>query len=143
TNLYYLQTKDFGKTWQTVDGKQIELPLTEVSNHALVHNYDAEERNVYISDVNFDKKGNPVILYLTSTGPLPGPEDGPRIWYTAYWTGKKWDIKEFTSSGNNYDMGSIYIEENNLWKVIAPTKTGPQPYNTGGEMVMWVSKNKG
>jgi len=143
TNLYYLQTKDFGKSWQTADGRPIELPLTEVANNALVHNYDAEERNVYICDVNFDKKGNPVILYITSKGPLPGPEDGPREWHTAYWTGKKWDIQPFTTSGNNYDMGSIYIEKSNLWKVIAPTEMGPQEYNTGGEMALWISKNKG
>src|SRR5690606_27623557 len=77
TNLYYLQTNDFGKTWQTVGGKPIELPLTEVANDALVHDYDNKERNVYICDVNFDKKGRPIILYLTSGGPMPGPEDGP------------------------------------------------------------------
>jgi hypothetical protein len=40
-------------------------------------------------------------------------------------------------------MGSLYIEKNNLWKIIAPTGTGPQPYNTGGEMAMWISRNKG
>jgi hypothetical protein len=143
TNLYYLQTKDFGKTWQTADGSPVELPLTKVANTALVRNYDAEQRNVYICDVNLDQKGRPVILYLTSKGPMPGPEDGPRQWHTAHWTGKKWDIQPFAKSGNNYDMGSIYLEKDNLWKIIAPTETGPQPYNTGGEMAMWISKNKG
>lgn len=143
TNLYYLQTNDFGKTWQTVDGSPVDLPLTNVANKALVHNYDAEERNVYICDLNFDKKGRPVILYITSKGPMPGPEDGPRDWHTARWTGKKWEIRFFTNSDNNYDMGSLYIEKNNIWKIIAPTETGPQPYNTGGEMALWLSKNKG
>ena len=143
TNLYYLQTNDFGKTWKTVDGKPIELPLKNVSNKALVHDYDSEERNVYICDVNFDKKGYPVILFITSKGPMPGPEDGPRNWNTAHWNGTKWEINPFTTSDNNYDMGSIYIEPNGNWKIIAPTEAGPQPYNTGGEMVMWVSKNNG
>ena len=143
TNLYYLQTKDFGKTWQAVDGSPMELPFKEVSSKALVHDYDTEERNVYIADVNFDKKDNPVILYVTTKGPMPGPEDGPRSWHTAYWNGKSWEINTFTPAGNAYDVGSIYIEKNGSWKVIAPTQMGPQPYNTGGEMEMWISKNKG
>jgi hypothetical protein len=57
TNLYYLETRDFGKTWQTVDGKPVSLPLKEVANTALIHDYDSEERNVYIGDVNYDQKG--------------------------------------------------------------------------------------
>lgn len=141
TNLYFLLSRDFGKTWQTVEGKSIDLPLSAVNNAALVHDYDSEKRNVYISDVNFDDKGNPVILFLTSKGPMPGPEDGPRTWHTAYWNGKKWEIYPFTTSGNNYDMGSIYVGK--TWRVIAPTTMGPQPYNTGGEMVLWESANKG
>lgn len=142
TNLYFLETKDFGKTWQSVDGTPMQLPLTEVENKALVHDYDSEKRNVYVIDVNFDKKDRPVILYLNSKGPMPGPEDGPRTWRTACWTGKKWQIRPFTTSGNNYDFGSLYVE-GGKWIVIAPTTTGPQEYNTGGEMVMWKSSNKG
>lgn len=143
TNLYYLQSNDFGKTWTTVDGSPIELPLTEVSNKALVYDYDSKERNVYITDVNFDQKGRPVILYVTSKGPLPGPEDGPRLWHTAWWSGKEWVIHPFTPTGHNYDFGSLYIENDNSWRVIAPTAMGPQDYNTGGEMEMWESKDQG
>ena len=143
TNLYFLKTNDFGKSWQAVDGSPVSIPLKDVKNNALVHDYDSEERNVYICDLNFDKKGNPVILYITSKGPMPGPEDGPRLWNTAHWTGKKWQIYPFTTSDNNYDMGSIYIEKGNKWQIVAPTETGPQDYNTGGEMALWVSKNNG
>ncbi len=143
TNLYYMETRDFGKTWQTVEGTPLETPLKEVSNKALVHDYDSEEHNVYICDVNYDKKGRPVILYITTKGPMPGPEDGPRSWHTAWWNGEKWEINDFTPAGNAYDMGSIYTEKNNFWRVIAPTATGPQDYNTGGEMEMWISKDHG
>ncbi len=143
TNLYYLQTNDFGKSWKTVDGMPADLPLSEIDNKALVHDYASEGLNVYISDVNFDKKGNPVIVYLTSKGPTSGPEDGPRQWYTAHWSGKEWQINPITTSDNNYDVGSIYIEKKNRWKIIASTETGPQAYNTGGEMAMWISKNQG
>ncbi len=143
TNLYYLETRDFGKSWQSVDGKPAQLPLKEVANEALVHDYDSEERNVYICDVNYDKKGRPVILYITTKGPMPGPEDGPRRWHTAWWNGQRWEINDFSPAGNAYDMGSIYTEKNNKWKILAPTAPGPQEYNNGGEMAMWVSQNQG
>lgn len=143
TNLYYLQSDDFGKTWVSADGSAIDVPLTEVSNNALVHDYDSEERNVYIADLNFDKKGRPIILYITSEGPLPGPVHGPRMWHTAWWNGKKWVIHDITSAGNNYDAGSIYMGKRGRWRIIAPTSMGPQPYNTGGEMNMWETRNKG
>ena len=46
-------------------------------------------------------------------------------------------------SDNNYDMGSLYLEEDGTWRIIGPTEKGPQPYNPGGEMAMWVSHDRG
>jgi hypothetical protein len=40
-------------------------------------------------------------------------------------------------------MGSLYIEEDGTWRIIAPSESGPQPYNPGGEMAMWTSKDLG
>ena len=51
--------------------------------------------------------------------------------------------RPFTTSDNNYDHGSLYIEPDGTWRVIAPTEPGPQPYNPGGEMVMWTSRDRG
>jgi len=143
TNLYYLFTDDFGKTWRTADGKAAQLPLRKITNDALIHDYASEGLKVYINDVNFDKNGNPVILYETTKGWEPGPENGPQQWYTAHWTGTEWKILPFTTSDNNYDMGSLYIEVDGSWRVIAPTDPGPQAYNTGGALVMWLSKDEG
>jgi hypothetical protein len=143
TNLYYVETHDFGKTWQTVEGKKLELPLTEIDNPALVHDYYRKNRLVYLKDLQFDEDGHPVVLYMTSNGHESGPENDPRIWHTARWTGTKWEIHDITNSGNNYDHGSLYLEADGTWKVIGPTEMGPQPYNPGGEMAMWVSKDKG
>jgi len=138
-----METRDFGKTWQTVDGKKLTPPLTEVENPALIRNYQAEGLNVYLKDIRFDKKGRPVILFLTSRGYESGPQNDPRTWTTARWTGMKWEINPAMTSDNNYDMGSLYIEDDGTWRIIAPTETGPQPYNTGGEMAMWISKDPG
>jgi len=143
TNLYYMETTDFGKTWRTADGKALTLPLTKPDNPALVHNFQADKRNVYCRDITFDAQGHPVLLVVTSGGWQSGPVNDPRLWQTARWTGTKWDIQGSIKSDNNYDTGSLYIEANGTWHIIGPTQTGPQPYNTGGEVAMWTSSDKG
>ncbi len=143
TNIYYLETGDFGTTWQTVDGKPVETPVAEARNVALVHDYKAEGLLVYLKDLTFDAMGRPVILYLTSRGYASGPASGPRTWMTAHWKGTAWEFLPMTTSDHNYDHGSLYIESDGTWRVIAPTEPGPQPYGTGGEMVMWTSSDEG
>jgi hypothetical protein len=143
TNLYYIETSDFGRTWRTAGGRDLTLPLTDSKNPALVHDYAAEGLNVYLKDIRLDGKGNPVILFLTSRGYEAGPKNDPRTWTTARWTGVRWQIRPVVTSDNNYDMGSLYLEPDGTWRIIGPTETGPQPYNPGGEMAMWVSNDLG
>lgn len=40
-------------------------------------------------------------------------------------------------------MGSLYIEEDGTWRIIAPTEIGPQEHGTGGEIAMWTSSDQG
>jgi hypothetical protein len=143
TNLYYLETADHGKTWRTADGKPVKTPLTEVASPALVHPYEKENLLVYLKDLQFDAQGRPVLLYMTSRGFEPGPKNDPRTWHTAQWTGKSWEIRAFTTSDHNYDFGSLYVEGDGTWRIIAPTGPGPQPYTTGGEVEMWTSRDQG
>ncbi|MBL8236283.1 MAG: BNR-4 repeat-containing protein [Bryobacterales bacterium] len=143
TNLYYLETTDMGKTWKTVNGAAVQTPLTAKANPALVHDYQAENRLVYLKEVAFNNDGHPVILYMTSASYESGPKSDPHIWHTARWTGEKWEIRELTRSDHNYDFGALWIEKDSTWRVIAPTLPGPIPYTTGGDMVMWTSKNQG
>jgi hypothetical protein len=142
-NLYYLETSDFGRTWRNGEGKPVSTPITNIPNAALVYDSRKDGLLVYLKDLNFDAQGHPVIMFLTSKGFEPGPTNGPREWKTARWSGKEWVIRPFTTSGNNYDHGSLYIEPDGTWRVIAPTELGPQPYNPGGEMVMWTSADQG
>ncbi len=142
-NLYYLETADLGRTWRTAAGQPVATPITNISNAALVYDSRKDGLLVYLKDLNFDAQGHPVVLFLTSKGFEPGPANGPRQWRTARWTGKEWLFHPFTTSGNNYDHGSLYIEPDGTWRVIAPTDLGPQPYNPGGEMVMWTSADQG
>ncbi len=143
TNLYYLETRDFGETWQTADGTVVSLPIDAVDHVALVKDYAQKGLNVYINDLTYDQQGYPVILYVTSKGYRSGPISGKRKWYTTRFTGKDWVTQPVTSSDNNYDMGSLYIDQNGVWHIVGPTDKGPQRYNTGGEMVMWTSHNQG
>ncbi|PQO38488.1 BNR-4 repeat-containing protein [Blastopirellula marina] len=143
TNLYFLQTKDNGKTWTTAGGEIVKLPLTDPESTALVHDYRSEGRLVYMKDIGFDDDGNPVILYLTSGSHQPGPAGAPRTWTIAHWTGNTWAIHEVTNSTHNYDMGSLYIEPDGTWRIIAPTEPGPQNYGTGGEIAVWISRDQG
>ncbi|MGQ9574736.1 MAG: BNR-4 repeat-containing protein [Thermoguttaceae bacterium] len=143
TNLYYLETRDGGRTWTSAAGQPVQLPLAEVRNPALVRDYESEKRLVYLKDLNFDAAGRPVILYLTSAHYASGPKGDPRIWHTARWNGRSWEIRDVTRSDHNYDFGSLYIEPDGLWRIIAPTEPGPQPYNSGGEVAVWVSRDQG
>lgn len=144
TNIYYLETRDHGRTWQNVKGESVSLPVRDSKTTALVHDYKSEGLKVYLKEVAFQPDGNPVILYLTTTGYESGPKNGPRKWYTARWTGTEWKIQPFTNSDHNYDHGGLWIDpKTGDWRVIAPTAPGPQPYTTGGDMVLWLSKDKG
>ncbi|HPO17233.1 MAG TPA: BNR-4 repeat-containing protein [Candidatus Hydrogenedentes bacterium] len=143
TNLYYVETTDFGNSWHAADGAPIETPITSINSPALVHNYQAEGLLMYGKDLKFDSEGRPVFLHVTSKGWKPGPAQGPHTWRIAHWTGSAWEINAITESGNNYDSGALYIESDGLWRVIGPTETGPQPYNPGGEIAVWTSRDKG
>lgn len=142
-NIYYLETEDLGRTWRNVRGEPVKLPLTQESNPALAYDSRADGLLVYLKDINFDQQGRPVILFLSSKGHQAGPANGPRQWQILHWTGGQWVRRPITTSNNNYDHGSLYLEPDGTWRVIAPTETGPQPYNPGGEMVMWVSADQG
>lgn len=144
TNLYYLETSDLGETWETAPGKPIEPPLINPDNPALVKDYQADGRLVYLKDITVDADGNPIILHITSDRYQPGPHKRPREWTIAHWQHDAWTFHTITHAFHNYDMGSIYIEPNQ-WRLIAPTHPGPQRHGTGGEMAMWLrsSKNQG
>lgn len=142
TNIYYLQTTDFGKTWTDVQGNPIEIPVTDVASPTLVKEYFSQGQNVYIKDVNFDENGNPVALYLSGPGHQPGPKNGPRQWSVIHWTGTEWKNYPITTSDHNYDTGSLFVKGKE-WTVVAPTENSPQKWGAGGEVVMWKSTNKG
>jgi hypothetical protein len=143
TNLYYLETKDLGKTWMNIKGEVVTPPLKDINNAALIHDYKAENLLAFLKDLQFDATGHPVILYLTSKGWEPGPKNSPRMFLTARWTGSDWDIRPLTTTDHNYDYGDFFIEADGTWRVFATSDPGPFPWGTGGEVVMWTSHDQG
>ena len=143
TNLYYVESPDWGKTWNTVNGQQLSLPLTDKHSPALVHHYEPEGLKVYIMDINYDQEGRPVILHVVSKGWEPGPRNGPHLMRVAHWTGTAWALHEVAPCDNNYDMGSLYTQGDGMWRILVPSDPGPQAFNPGGEMVLWRSSDQG
>jgi hypothetical protein len=145
TNLYLLKTDDLGKTWTNAAGEKLATPLAEKLNPAMVHDYEAEKKLVYIQDTTFDADGQPVVLYVVSGDWRPGPQDPPRQWNIARWRpgSKTWEINPVTTSTHNYDVGALYIESDGTWRIIGPTEPGPQHWGTGGEMALWTSGDEG
>ncbi len=142
TDLYYAQTTNFGGTWTTADGTVLTVPLTTPDNPARVFDFAAQGRLMYNCDLAFDTKGRPVMLYIVSHHYQPGPAGDPRTWNVTRWTGSNWLNSVVCQSDHNYDMGSLYIRPDG-WHIIAPTESGPQRWQAGGEMVMWSSRDEG
>jgi hypothetical protein len=144
SNLFYLQSDDMGKTWQTADGKDFTPPVREAKCSALVRDYWGEGFQVYIQHLTFDTQNRPAILFLTSpadqTKEGPG---GPRTWTIAHWRGDRWAFHPVTTSSHNFDCGSLSIEDDGTWRVIGPTEPGPQLWRNGGEIAMWTSNDEG
>jgi hypothetical protein len=148
TDLYYMETRDMGRTWTTAGGAPLTIPLTTAENPARIRNYSSNpdptgNALVYIHDTTTDAAGRPVILYLTSKDHRPGPDGEPRTWMVARWTGSEWLFHRITTSTHNYDTGSLFIDEDGTWRVIGPTGAGPQRWGTGGEMELWTSRDQG
>lgn len=142
TNIYYLQTTDFGNTWTTVEGEKISVPIMDVDSPSLLKEFFSQEKNVYIKDVSFDENGHPAALYLVGSGHEPGPLNGSREWFVLHWTGEKWQNHKITESDQNYDTGSLIIQGEE-WMVVGPSDNSPQLWGSGGEVVMWKSQDQG
>ena len=142
TDLYYVQTTDFARSWTDITGEKLNTPLLERASKARVIDYQSKGNNVYLKDMGFDMNGNPICLYIRSKGHEPGPKSAPYEWCTTNWNGSKWMTNVITTSDHNYDMGSIFIE-GKIWKIVGPTEPGPQEYGVGGELAIWESTNQG
>lgn len=103
TDLYYLETSDLGKTWHDVQKRTLQIPLLQKETTARVIDYQSKDKNVYVKDMDFDKKGNPVCLYVRSNGHEPGPISAPYEWCITSWDGKEWRTNIITESDHTFE----------------------------------------
>ncbi len=143
TDLYYLETRDMGQTWQTVDGTTITPPLVDPHNPALVKAYSRDKRLVYLNSITLDQQGNPIILIVTSSDHRAGPQGDPRTWEVLHHKHGKWQVHPVTNSTHNYDTGPLWVEPDGSWRIMGPTERGPQRWGCGGEIALWTSSNDG
>ncbi len=137
TNLYYVRSADFGKTWTTANGQPLELPVQSIHHAALVRDFEAEGLLCYIKDMVLDQSGNPHIHFVTSRSWKPGPESGAKTWQVASFSGGEWHYECILESDHNYDMGCLYLNEDGSRSIIGTSGRGRQIFNTGGEIELW------
>lgn len=71
TNLHYLETTDFGQSWQTITGKKVQFPLTSRDNPVRIKDFVSEGLNCYMLDLTLDDKrpgGAPIGKLRVSCG---------------------------------------------------------------------------
>lgn len=142
TNLYYIETDFQAMDWKTIQGEKLDIPLQKVENKALVKDYETDGYLVYLMDIVFDNNDNPVILYNISKKYLPDRNQSERYLKVAFYKDGKWEFVNITYTDHNYNMGTLYADENK-WIVAVPTFQGPQMYSAGGEIELWVSTDNG
>jgi len=151
TNVYYLESLDWGDTWQRIDGTPVSSPITSVSDSARAVDYIAQTELVYLKSMDFDAAGNPVMLYLTvsdagGSGHQAGPQgggDGRRTLKTTRWDGTAWVTRDVVTTDHNYDHGELHIAADGTWQVIGAFIDGPQAWGTGGQIGIWSSDDQG
>ncbi len=143
TDLYYLETRDMGQSWQTIDGTSVTTPLVDPNNAARVQAYSQDKRLVYLNSITLDQQGNPIILIVTSSDHRAGPQGDPRRWEVLHHKNGQWHAHAITNSTHNYDTGPLWVEADGSWHVMGPTERGPQQWGCGGEIALWSSSDEG
>ncbi|MEM6332207.1 MAG: BNR-4 repeat-containing protein [Planctomycetota bacterium] len=146
TNLYILRSSDWGATWTTSSGEQIDLPITSPDHPARVLDTEEQRSLCYVKDAALDLEGR--LLLLVSTAPDDGspPGERPSTWKLIRERETGWTVAEICVSDHDYDYGSLYVERvgaTERLRIIGATEPGPQPRHTGGHLATWISDDGG
>lgn len=142
TDLYYLESRDWGQSWHSADGRKIELPIEQVDHFSRMRDYCSMKRITSIKDVNFDRMGNPTVLYMSTFAPEVRGRRLRKTWYTARWF-RQWYTTGLIMSDHIGDSGCLLIDERMNWTLLATTDPGLCEGMAGGDVVMWLSRDQG
>ena len=99
---------------------------------------------MYLKDIQYTSDGRPVILFMTSGGFESGPKNDPRTFTTAEWTGDRVArVRDHERRQQLRFRVTVRRVETADGEIIGSTQPGPQAYNTGGEIAIWLSENGG
>jgi len=143
SNIYYMETSDFAKSWRNARKEKMNLPLTTAGNPALVREYSSQKWIIMLQDLTIDQFGFPTILCMLSRDPSPESNKSINFWNTARWYGRDWEISGQIRSDSKFDLGCLHVEKNRSWRLVGPTGTGPQANKPGGDIVAWRSEDQG
>lgn len=143
TNLHFMWRTSAG-TFETADGSTVSVPLEDRTDleQVLVHDYEDEDKLVYIKDIAYDASGHPIIVYVTTDGHEPGPGNNQTV-KTARWTGSEWVRREVVVTTHNYDHGELRVNDDGSWTLIGTFYVGAQSYGAGGDIGEWTSTDQG
>ncbi len=143
-NVYLIRSNDGGTSWVDPAGQPLDLPLVEEANTARLLDTQQEDALAYIKEVRFDPAGRAVVTLITSKTCWAGPDNGEVTWWMMRETSDKhWKRTKITTSDHPYDHGSLYFASDTDWKLVAPTSPGVDRFGTGGQMMLWESRDAG
>ena len=140
-----MESADFGQTWKTADGQRADAAADGGAQPGARPRLRARRAaGLHPGPRPATRRAGRSCSTRRARATSRGRRTCPRTWTTARWTGSEWDIQGGDIvSDNNYDTGLLHVEADDLWRIIGPTQPGPQPYNPGGEVAMWVSRDQG
>ncbi len=122
SNLYFMESKDGGATWNNSTNplSALSLPLVKDNSETKIKQYfygssDSRTRLVYMKDIKIGDDGKVRILYVTSTTPDAGDPSANRELVIATKSGTSWSFETVRSDVNhNYSTGFISDDGNRL-----------------------------
>lgn len=137
TNVYYLETLDGGKTWQSTRRTRLDLPIKGQENAVLAFDYRSIHWTVFLKDLGFDPLGIPTVVYL---GCRRSHAQAPLMctWTTARWAGRGWETNSPIPASSAFDSTAFHIEPDRDW-LQALARNGRTP--PGQAKVLLMSSN--
>ncbi len=122
SNLYFMESKDGGATWNnsTSPSTALSFPLVKDNSETKIKQYfygtgDSRTRLVYLKDIKINSNGTISILYVTSTTPDAGAPNASRDLVLATKNGTSWSYDTLrTDVNHNYSTGFVSDNGNSV-----------------------------
>ncbi|HOB74106.1 MAG TPA: hypothetical protein PKG54_06225 [Phycisphaerae bacterium] len=141
TNLYYVETPDGGKTWQSIRRIPLNLPVRGNENGVLAWDYKSMRWTVYLKDMELDSAGNPSIVFIGGRG---GTGRIPLMctWIVGRWVGREWETNGVIPAAGPFDATAFQILPDRSWLQLVARNTSA-PRQAHEEVVLWSSNDQG